>query len=462
MCAAGLTGSNADDVAKEVAIYRAHKAAPIVIATEGEERFSAAVQAIKVPATHPSLAFVLSAMAGHLFGYEAALAIDAQALPAARGPRRDRGGGVVARRRDPSRRRSAAAPRCGRRSSRRRARFFDGLRTGAYDGHLEARTAVRLSSLLRYALGISPLEAYQVEYGKVGTPAVVVDDLTVALTRGIEELTRPVDAIKHQAKTVTVGISRSDETLLQVPLVEAVLAAGAPRDSLSYRTLRTLADLDPAVDEVTGCTRYRIEGDPDDRRRRCSRRSSTAVASPPRSRRGTERDPVPARHEAHRRDRTRAAGVRGRSDGRTFDRHPGDEGQPLHRHHAAARPLRDDCRPRPCRGVLQGYRSRYAALKDAVTETEPTFREDLLGELPVLDLLTEPVHDLADRWRTDVARDRVVGVDVVDLDRFRRVLAAAHRLRRPGVHPSERDYCERRKAAIRSSATPPASPPRRR
>ena len=29
---------------------------------------------------------------------------------------------------------------------------------------------------------------------------------------GIEELTRPVDAIKHQAKTVTVGISRSDET----------------------------------------------------------------------------------------------------------------------------------------------------------------------------------------------------------------------------------------------------------
>ncbi len=84
----------------------------------------------------------------------------------------------------------------------------------------------------------------------------------IALTRGIEELTRPVDAIKHQAKTVTVGISRSDETLLQVPLAMAVMAAGAPRDSLSYRTLRTLADLDPAVEEVTGWIRYRIEGDP--------------------------------------------------------------------------------------------------------------------------------------------------------------------------------------------------------
>ena len=79
VCATGLFGSNADDVAKEVAIYRAHKATPIVIATEGEERYTAALQALTVPATHPRLGFVLAAMVGHLFGYEAALAIDAQA-----------------------------------------------------------------------------------------------------------------------------------------------------------------------------------------------------------------------------------------------------------------------------------------------------------------------------------------------------------------------------------------------
>ena len=36
VCAAGLSGSTADDVAKEVGIFRAHKAAPIVIADEGE------------------------------------------------------------------------------------------------------------------------------------------------------------------------------------------------------------------------------------------------------------------------------------------------------------------------------------------------------------------------------------------------------------------------------------------
>jgi glutamine---fructose-6-phosphate transaminase (isomerizing) len=83
---------------------------------------------------------------------------------------------------------------------------------------------------------------------------------TSALTRSIDELTRPVDAIKHQAKTVTVGISRSDEGLLDRSLVQEVLKAGVSRDRLSYKTLKVIADLDPAVASVVGFTRYGIEG----------------------------------------------------------------------------------------------------------------------------------------------------------------------------------------------------------
>jgi hypothetical protein len=52
------------------------------------------------------------------------------------------------------------------------------------------------------------------------------------------------------------------------------------------------------------------------------------------------------------------------------------------------------------RSVLEAYRGRYAALKDAVTETEPTFRDDLLGSVTPIELLTSPVNVLADRWRT--------------------------------------------------------------
>ena len=333
MCAAGLEGSTADDVAKEVAIYRAHKASPIVIATDGQARFAAALHVISVPATHPQLAFVLTAVAGHLFGYEAALAIDAQARPLreARAAIEDEvgehlvadGDGLL-RSLQPALVASAT-------------RFFDGLRSGAYDGNLEASTAVRLASSYRYALGIAPLDAYQAELGRIGTPAVVVDDLTAALTQGIEELTRPVDAIKHQAKTVTVGISRSDETLLQPPLVQAVLAAGAARDRLSYKTLRTLADIDPAVAEVTGWIRYELDGDAEDGEVPVSvvDRGGIALDIPSR----TERSGRAARHEAHRGGG--AAGVRhprprGRPHGRDRAR---DEGRPGHRPHAPARPV---------------------------------------------------------------------------------------------------------------------------
>ena len=51
------------------------------------------------------------------------------------------------------------------------------------------------------------------------------------------------------------------------------------------------------------------------------------------------------------------------------------------------------------KGVLQGYRGRYEQLSDWVTETEPTFRDDLLADVSVLDLLTLPVSALAERWR---------------------------------------------------------------
>ena len=50
--------------------------------------------------------------------------------------------------------------------------------------------------------------------------------------------------------------------------------------------------------------------------------------------------------------------------------------------------------------MLRGYRNRYAALEDQVTETEPTFRDELLADLDLVDLLTEPVAALAEHWRS--------------------------------------------------------------
>ena len=384
VCAAGLVGSTADDVAKEVAIFTAHKATPIVVANDGETRYEAAAT-INVPPVDAALGFVLSAMVGHLFGYEAALAIDASAHPLREARETIErlvgeqlsGDDVVAR--------------LGAELRHPVERFQDGLRSGLYDGHLEASTAARLYGLLRDVLSERPVEQYSQQSGKVGTPAAVIDDLVGALTRAIEELTRPVDTIKHQAKTVTVGISRSDESVIDRPLVQAMLAAGAGRDVLSYRTLKVLADLDPAVAAVLGYTRYRIDGD------------TISIID----RGGISRD-IPSRVERGaqlRGTKHRVASERevlvavGRRDGRTLAFVPevkGSETTGITLLHLA---LHDRLPAEVMRGVLQGYDRRYDRLVDWVSETEGSFDESLLGELPVADLLIEPISDAADHWR---------------------------------------------------------------
>jgi glucosamine--fructose-6-phosphate aminotransferase (isomerizing) len=384
VCAAGLVGSTADDVAKEVAIFSAHKATPIVVANDGESGYGSAVS-IDVPPVDPALGFVLSAMAGHLFGYEAALAIDASARPL-RTARETIERLVAAQLSGDD---VVASMRTELRSSV--AQFDDGLRSGIYNGQLEASTATRLAGLFRDVLSDRAIEQYQLSSGKVGSPAALIDDLVTALTHAIDELTRPVDTIKHQAKTVTVGISRSDEGVMDRALVQAVLDAGAGRDVLSYRTLKVLADLDPAVEAVRGYTRYRIEGE------------TISIID----RGGISRD-IPSRVEhgaqlrgtKHRVAREGDVLVAvGRSDGRTVVFIPevksGETTGLTLLHIALPERLPVDV----MRGVLQGYDRRYDRLVDWVTETEGGFDESLLGELPVAELLIGPISDTADHWR---------------------------------------------------------------
>ena len=384
VCAAGLRGSTADDVAKEIAIFRAHKATPVVIADEGEQRYSAAAT-ITVPPVHPALGFVLSAMVGHLFGYEAALAIDGSARPLREA--REAIERAVADTRDGDAvlavLRSQIPPYA--------HRFLDGLRDHVYDGHLEASTAVRLVALLRDVMSPNPVEQYAASSGRVGTPGALVDELVVALTRAIEELTRPVDAIKHQAKTVTVGISRSDEGVVDRALVQATLRAGAGRDVLTYHTLKVLADLDPAVAEVTGFTRYRVDD------------KTISIVD----RDGISRD-LPSRVDIdsrlvgtkHRVAESREVLVaRGRRDQRTVIFVPEVKAGTCTGITLLHVRFHDRLDAPVMKGVLQGYDNRYSRLVDWVSETEGEFDESKLAELPVADALIEPISDTADRWR---------------------------------------------------------------
>ena len=240
-------------------------------------------------------------------------------------------------------------------------RFFDGLRAGDYDGHLEASTATRLASLLRYALGTAPLDAYQTEHGKVGTPAVVVDDLTAALTRAIEELTRPDR--RHQAPGQ--DRHRRHQPHRRDPAAGAARAGGARR-----RRAARLAQLPHAARRWPTSTRR-------------SPRSSASSATGSRATPTVEGDatavvvdrggvalgyrqpqrarPGAAGHQAHRRPRARGARRPGPAR-RAHDRdRPRGEGRRHRRPHAAAPAL-----PRPAAG-----RRRPAACCRATAAASP-------------------------------------------------------------------------------------------
>ena len=394
VCATGLNDGTALDVAKEIAIYRAHKALPIVIAEEGDQRFDAAAAVLAVPRVDPSVAFILCVMVGHLFGYEAALAIDSLALPL-RGAREvvehavERGG-VGSRLLDKVRQDIGVPAN----------RFFDLLATGDYDGNLEASTAVRVVSMLRDVMSSDPLQAFQDHTGKVSSPEALLDDLTSALTRAIDELTRPVDAIKHQAKTVTVGISRSDEGLLDRPLVQAVLQAGASRDGLSYKVLKVVADLDPAVAQVAGFTRYRIEGDPQSATVSIVDRGGISRELVSRAESSTQL--VGTKHRVAMDGNVLVA--RGRRDGRTVIFVPESKGAQVVGITLLHVVFHDHLPAATMKAVLQGYDNRYDRLVDWVAETEGSFREDRLAEMRVDDLLILPISDTANRWLTKTPR----------------------------------------------------------
>jgi len=378
-----VVGNGPNKVAAEE--VRIKLSEPVVFANEGDTRYRAAAT-IELPAVDPALGFVLSAMAGHLFGYEAALAIDASAHTLREA--REAIEHLVARGRSAdwvvSHLNIELRPTA--------ERFRDGLRSGLYDGHLEASTAVRLSSLIDDVLADRPVERYQHTSGKVGTPSALIQDLVAALTRAIEELTRPVDTIKHQAKTVTVGISRSDEGIIDRPLVQEMLRTGAGRDVLSYRVLKILADLDPAVAEVRGYTRYRIDGetisivDRGGISRNIASRTEVDNAL-----RGTKRRVV---------NEQELLVATGRHDRRTLIFVPevkSGQATGLTLLHVA---LHDRLSADVMRGVLQGYDRRYDRLVDWVSETEGSFDDSRLEDLTVEQLLIGPISETADHWRT--------------------------------------------------------------
>ena len=260
VCAAGSRGAVVGDIIKDTAIFKAHKATPVVIADEGEERFSAyAADVFQVPAVQEHLAPILNTLVGHIWGYFAALAIN-------------EGSRFLYRFHEDLRNTIDASANHGldvyevilEKSFREKVAHFDKeLRRKKTEKKFPSAigydTTSDLTLLLKYLSGRLPVSDFELDFSQKGTATNMLNEMFKCLGKAINYLARPVDAIKHQAKTVTVGTSRIRERMEGI-FFEALAAEHFGLAQLTAKNIIVLKNLQAVISQITGSIVYRIEG----------------------------------------------------------------------------------------------------------------------------------------------------------------------------------------------------------
>jgi glucosamine--fructose-6-phosphate aminotransferase (isomerizing) len=400
VCTAGLEGPALDDLVKEVAIFKAHRACPIVLVSLGEERFGRyAEETIVLPAASSREALLLNTLAGHLWGYYSAVAQE-EGASLLRSVRKELVQALKECEELSLGEEGTVVDRLGERVRGVARHCLAELAHGRYNSSLCAATASRVSVMLHYLTGTVPWVQAERELGSPATLSEMLGRMVSVLTMGVEETTRPIDAIKHQAKTVTVGISRLEEKPRGV-LFDYLDAVGVPLSQITYSNQLLLRLLGALVDEVTGSTHYALQGlnelgEPDSRSTlRVTQRHglsehlhSRADGGSPL--RGTKRWVVA--------NRSLFAGVGGR-DGRFIAIVPlVVEGQPehvalLHLKLRGRASLHDKL------SFLKQYRGRLEAIRDAATELDLTWHDRLLDPFSPEEVLSLRPDEIVSRMR---------------------------------------------------------------
>ncbi|OGD17835.1 MAG: hypothetical protein A2W03_15415 [Candidatus Aminicenantes bacterium RBG_16_63_16] len=256
--AAGSPEIVLEDIVKDTTIFKAHASRAVVITDEGETRFDGvADHVIKVPRASFPISIILNTIAGHLWGYYAAVSLDEQASQLR--DFRIKLSEILTRHEEMklSVFESIADTRL-HGIVNEFAGTFNNWRSIGHVANLNVDTATDLTLLLKYATGKIAHEEFRKDFWDkrgVWPP----DLLDATLSRAIDELSRPVDAIRHQAKTVTVGTSRKMPALKGV-LFEAVAALGFTAENLTQKDWAAVSRLQPAIEKLRGYTLYRLSG----------------------------------------------------------------------------------------------------------------------------------------------------------------------------------------------------------
>ena len=257
VCAAGAPDTVIGDIIKDTAIFKAHKATPVVIADEGDNRFDPyAADVFHVPGTYEHLAPILNTLVGHIWGYYAALAINegSRFLHTFREEIKDtiethtaQGMDVYELVLEKTFREKIAAFYQNFRAKKRQQGF-----------PLAITMASDLVLLLKYLSGKLPMPDFELDFGIKGTALNMINTFFKIISESINSMSRPIDAIKHQAKTVTVGTSRISEKIKGI-LFDALDEADIAISQIIPKNVLVLRNLQAVIAGIEGSIVYRIK-----------------------------------------------------------------------------------------------------------------------------------------------------------------------------------------------------------
>ena len=259
ICAAGTRESVLGDIIKDTAIFHAHKASPIVITNSGEDRFDIyAKDVFKIPETMEHFAPVLNTLVGHIWGYYAALAINegSQFMYKGRSQVKDLLDEYTSMGHDvyevllEKRFRESIAQFYNKFSNRRKQGGFPAMGLD---------NATNITLLLKYLSGRLPVSDFEIDFATKGTPSNMLNTFFDNMGQAINTMARPVDAIKHQAKTVTVGTSRISEKFEGIVFDELDLN-GISIPQIINKNVLVIKNLQEVIEKINGAFLYQISG----------------------------------------------------------------------------------------------------------------------------------------------------------------------------------------------------------
>ncbi|MFO8111419.1 MAG: SIS domain-containing protein [Desulfosalsimonadaceae bacterium] len=260
VCAAGTPRRVLSDIVKDTAIFKSHKALPVVICDAQEDRFAPyAEDVFHVPQTSEHFAPILNTLVGHIWGYYAALAIN-------------EGSKFLHDFREEI---QALIRTCTNKNldifeialeetfREKILQFYRDFRQMQQENRLPGtiglKGATNLTLLLKYLAGRLPVNDFEFDFGVKGTAKNMFALFFDALGESINAMARPVDAIKHQAKTVTVGTSRIEEKAEGL-LFDILAGKGFGVDHLSLTNVMVLRNIQKILSGIRGLTLYRVSG----------------------------------------------------------------------------------------------------------------------------------------------------------------------------------------------------------